>query len=74
MGAIVEQQMYVVEGMSCEHCQVAVADEVGRVPGVESVDVDLESELATVRGHGVSAEAVREAIAEAGYEIREPAS
>ena len=74
MGAIVEQQTYVVEGMSCGHCKVAVTDELVRVPGVESVAVDLESKLVIVRGHGVSAEAVREAIAEAGYEVQEPGS
>ncbi|MDP8942815.1 MAG: heavy-metal-associated domain-containing protein [Actinomycetota bacterium] len=74
MGAIAEQQTYLVEGMSCDHCRVAVADEVGLVPGVESVDVDLESRLVTVRGQGISGQAVLEAIAEAGYEVREPAS
>ena len=74
MGAIVERETYMVDGMSCGHCQIAVIEEVGRVPGVESVAVDLESKLVTVQGQGVSSEAVREAIAEAGYAAQEPRS
>jgi len=59
---------YTVPGMSCAHCKHAVKAEVSRVAGVESVDVDLESKLVTVRGREVSDSAVREAIDEAGYE------
>ncbi len=59
---------YVVAGMTCDHCKTAVAEEVGRVEGVDSVDVDLETKLVQVRGAGVSDDAVREAIREAGYE------
>ena len=33
---------YVVAGMSCEHCRVAVTEEVGKVAGVRDVDVDLD--------------------------------
>jgi copper chaperone len=59
---------YEVPGMTCEHCRVAVTEEVTQVAGVESVDVDLETKLVVVAGEGVSDEAVREAIREAGYE------
>ena len=59
---------YTVPGMSCGHCVVAVSEEVERVPGVESVDVDLETKRVTVRGRGVEDGAVRAAIDEAGYE------
>ena len=43
---------YRVDGMSCEHCKVAVTDEVGGVAGVASVDVDLGSKLVRVSGAG----------------------
>jgi copper chaperone CopZ len=69
----VEVLSYSVPGMSCEHCRSAVSKEVGAVPGVESVEVDLTSKLVTVHGAGVSDAAVREAIDEAGYDVAEAA-
>ncbi len=59
---------FLVEGMSCSHCEVAVTEEVGKVPGVGSVDVDLETKLVQVRGSGIDAAAVVAAIDEAGYD------
>ena len=59
---------YTVSGMSCGHCKAAVEAEVGRVPGVESVNADLDSKLVVVRGAGLEDEALRAAIDEAGYE------
>jgi copper ion binding protein len=63
---------YRVEGMSCEHCRTAVSSEVGRVSGVQSVDVDLDTKLVRVEGTDVDAAAVVAAIDEAGYDA-EPA-
>ena len=62
------EHTYLVEGMSCGHCRAAVAEEVERVPGVASVDVDLASGRVTVHGQGVDDRAVRAAIDAAGYE------
>jgi len=62
------EYVYLVEGMSCGHCEAAVTEEVGRVDGVSAVDVDLDTKRVVVHGEGVSDAAVREAIAEAGYE------
>jgi copper chaperone len=59
---------YIASGMTCGHCTVAVADEVTRVPGVASVDVDLESKRVQVRGEAVDPAAVVAAIDEAGYD------
>ncbi len=59
---------YSVPGMSCGHCEHAVSTELQTVDGVESVDVDLETKLVTVRGHGLDDQALRAAIDEAGYE------
>jgi copper chaperone len=64
-----EQQLtYLVAGMTCGHCKVAVTDEVTEVAGVASVDVDLDSKLVRVRGTGVDHAAVVAAIDEAGYD------
>lgn len=60
---------YLVPGMSCEHCRVAVTEQIRRVAGVAAVEVDLESKLVTVHGEGVDDAAVRAAIDEAGYEV-----
>jgi copper chaperone CopZ len=54
--------------MSCGHCKQAVSSELGDVAGVDSVDVDLETKLVTVRGHDLDDAALRAAIEEAGYE------
>ncbi len=59
---------YAVPGMSCDHCKHAVAEELTRVGGVASVDVDLETKLVTVKGEPLDDEALRAAIVEAGYE------
>ena len=59
---------YSVPGMHCGHCERAVKEEVGAVPGVASVDVDLEAKSVTVRGDGLDDAELRAAIAEAGYE------
>ena len=60
--------IYRVDGMSCEHCVVAVTGEVGDVAGVSSVDVDLASKLVTVSGAAIDDAAVVAAIDEAGYD------
>jgi len=59
---------YVVAGMSCDHCKVAVTDEVSKVPGVNVVDVDLDAKLVRVHGGDVDETAVVAAIDEAGYD------
>ena len=59
---------YVVAGMHCAHCERAVAAELGRVAGVESVDVDLDTKLVVVRGESLDDSDLRAAIEEAGYE------
>jgi copper chaperone CopZ len=59
---------YAVAGMSCGHCEQAVSSELATVRGVESVDVDLDSKLVTVRGSDLDDRALRAAIEEAGYE------
>jgi copper chaperone len=59
---------FVVEGMSCGHCKLAITDEVSRVPEVESVEVNLDTKVVRVRGAGIDARDVVRAIDEAGYD------
>jgi copper chaperone CopZ len=58
----------VVEGMSCEHCRVAITDEVSRVSGVEFVEVHLDAKRVRVGGTDVDESAVIVAVDEAGYD------
>ena len=60
---------YTVEGMSCQHCVNAITSEVGQVPGVGEVQVDLEAGTVTVTGEQVDDAAVRAAVDEAGYAV-----
>jgi copper chaperone len=63
---------YGVAGMTCEHCVRSVTEEVSEVPGVTAVDVDLASGRLTVTGDAADG-AVRAAVAEAGYQVVDPA-
>ena len=61
---------YTVTGMTCEHCVGAVREEVGRIPGVTDVAVDLPSGVVTITSEQpVSADQVRAMVDEAGYEL-----
>ncbi|CCE74954.1 heavy-metal-associated domain-containing protein [Clavibacter nebraskensis] len=60
-----------VTGMTCAHCVASVTEEVGELPGVSSVAVDLVvggDSTVTVESDGpLDPEAVRAAVDEAGY-------
>jgi copper chaperone len=60
---------YTVQGMTCSHCVLSVREEVAEVEGVSTVDVDLASGRLTVAGQSINDEAIRAAVAAAGYEV-----
>ncbi|MEU8267433.1 heavy-metal-associated domain-containing protein [Sphaerisporangium sp. NPDC049002] len=61
---------YTVTGMTCGHCVSSVKEEVGEVPGVTGVEVDLGSGRVEVTGGGpLDDAAIRAAIVEAGYQV-----
>lgn len=59
---------YKVKGMNCSHCQAAVTKAIAGVEGVESVDVNLKSGIATVEGKH-NADDVKTAVRSAGFDI-----
>jgi copper chaperone len=60
-----------VDGMTCGHCVNAVQSEVGKLDGVTDVSVDLASgQVTIVADPAPDADALREAVEEAGYEVR----
>ena len=56
-----------VEGMSCEHCEMSVAEALESVAGVESATADHEAAEAVVEGDAEMS-ALVEAVESAGYE------
>jgi copper chaperone CopZ len=60
---------YQVTGMTCGHCAQAVTTEVSAIDGVTDVQVDVASGKVEVTGDGVTEEAVRAAVDEAGYAL-----
>jgi len=61
---------FTVTGMTCGHCVASVTEEVSEIPGVEDVDVVLETGAVTVTSaEPVDAAAVRAAVEEAGYQL-----
>ena len=64
---------FLVSGMTCGHCVSSVTEEVGAIDGVVNVSVDLNtggaSRVTVQATHPISAEALRTAIADAGYEL-----
>ena len=60
---------YQVPGVHCAHCEAAIKREVGAVPGVEQVQVDLETKTVTVSGSELDDVRLRTAIDAAGYDV-----
>ena len=56
-----------VQDMTCEHCEVAVKREIGKVAPNAAVVVDLAGRTVEVGGD-VPDHVIRQAIAAAGYE------
>ena len=61
---------YTVTGMTCDHCVAAVSGEIGALPGVRAVEVDLPTGVVTVTSDApLPAELVAGAVDEAGYRL-----
>ncbi len=62
-----------VTGMTCEHCVASVTEEVSELAGVTDVAVDLvpggSSSVTVTSDSPIDDQALRAAIAEAGYEV-----
>ncbi|SDQ59975.1 copper ion binding protein [Curtobacterium sp. UNCCL20] len=66
-------ELLLVEGMTCEHCVMSVTEELSELDGVSDVAVQLvpggRSEVTVTSDAPVAAEALRDAVTEAGYEV-----
>ena len=62
------QTTIIVKGMTCGHCKAMVEKNLTKLPGVESVTVDLASGETKIKGNP-DKEAVREVIEDLGFSI-----
>ena len=59
-----------IEGMTCDHCVHHVTQALESVDGVQSAKVSLKKNEAVVKfDETASLDAMREAVAEAGYKV-----
>ena len=63
-----------VTGMTCGHCEAAVKEELGGLPGVSDVAVELnaggDSPVTITSAAELDSAAIRAAVDEAGYEVK----
>ncbi len=65
-----DTRRYTVTGMTCQHCVASVTEEIEEIPGVQNVDVVLDTGAVTVTSDTeIDAAAVRAAVEEAGYAL-----
>jgi copper chaperone CopZ len=59
-----------VMGMNCGGCAASVREELGEIPGVHAVDVDLGTGTVIIQSESpVTDAAIKNAVEEAGYQL-----
>jgi copper chaperone len=59
-----------IQGMSCQHCVMAVTKALSKIGGLNDVKVDLgKGEASFENASGVSQEKISQAIEEAGFKV-----
>lgn len=61
------ERVFLIKGMTCNHCRANAEKAIRSVKGVESVSVDLQSGVATVTGDDIDDNAVKEAVESIGF-------
>ena len=52
-----ETRSIMVNGMSCDHCAHAVRAEIGKLPGVAEIDVDVAAGRVRIAGQSLPGDA-----------------
>lgn len=67
----IKKESFTVEGMSCNHCKMAVEKEVKALPGMLSATVDLADKMLKVEYEEgkTSPAAIKTAVEEAGFTV-----
>jgi len=59
-----------IEGMSCQHCVMAVTKALGAIPGIKNLKVDLaKGEASFENPQKVAPASIRKAVEDAGYRV-----
>ena len=67
---VLHTKKVVIEGMMCSHCSSAVEKGLSKLPGVQSVKVDLENKLATICFDGeLSDKTIKSTVEKLGYAV-----
>lgn len=67
-----KKEVLKIDGMTCTACANAVERRVGRLEGVDTANVNFATEaLTVVHGDGADLGAIKKAVEEAGYSVRE---
>jgi copper chaperone len=66
-----QKEIFQVEGMSCNHCKMAVENAVKKLPGMLLAEVDLAAKTLQVEydDEKISQEKIRQAVEETGFEV-----
>mgnify|MGYP000946291506 CR=1 FL=1 len=66
-----QDKVFHVQGMHCQHCERAIREMVGKLSGVQSIDVDIKNGTVAVKYNAeqVDTEAIEGAITGAGYDL-----
>lgn len=61
---------FIVQGMTCGHCEMSVVEEVSEVAGVQNVAASHQSgKLTFDADREINSDDIAEAVKEAGYEL-----
>ena len=60
-----------IEGMSCNHCVMAVKNALSEIKGISHVEVELDNNRAIVKGDNLEDNILKEAVEDAGYDVIE---
>jgi len=67
----VEKTILIIEGMSCEGCVSRVKSSLLQLPGVENVEIDLNTGQAIILSSGeIDLKAFEDAVKKTGYSLR----
>jgi copper chaperone len=68
-----QKTTFLVEGMSCSHCENRVRKALSALRGVSNVEVSLENKTVTVDfdGSAVTEDQMKMAVEEQGYDVAE---
>ncbi len=58
-----------ISGMTCNHCKANVENNLKKLPGIESVVVDLNAQNAQIQGDNIDYELIKQTLEDIGYQL-----